>query len=196
MQSLTSDGVLEFIGGQGAYVGGYLQLFSKNNQALPGGFQLSAINDTEGGGHNIDTLRGEPDGSLTWIINGTLTDLAGSAIVGKSVNENGYITYASGLIIQWRQDGQWDDGPTSLNENYDSWSGYCYQYVFNIECTGFGIWLTVHNHQPYNYAMPMTCDNDSVTYSGTQIRFTQSFNGLSEKWPSNTYVRSLVLGYR
>ena len=28
-------------------------------------------------------------------------DLAGAAIVAKSLNENGYIKYASGLIIQW-----------------------------------------------------------------------------------------------
>ena len=35
--------------------------------------------------------------SLTW--NGN--DLAGSAIVAKSIGESGYIKYASGLIIQW-----------------------------------------------------------------------------------------------
>lgn len=35
--------------------------------------------------------------SLTW--NGN--DLAGSAIVAKSIREIGYIKYASGLIIQW-----------------------------------------------------------------------------------------------
>ena len=35
--------------------------------------------------------------ALTW--NGN--DLAGSAIVAKSLNQDGYIKYASGLIIQW-----------------------------------------------------------------------------------------------
>ena len=35
--------------------------------------------------------------ALTW--NGN--DLAGSAIVAKSLENNGYIKYASGLIIQW-----------------------------------------------------------------------------------------------
>jgi hypothetical protein len=58
------------------------------------------------------------DGTVTWTVNrdlaliggGALTgsnltwnanDLGGSAIVAKSLGENGYIKYASGLILQW-----------------------------------------------------------------------------------------------
>ena len=36
--------------------------------------------------------------SLTWNNN----DIAGSAIVAKSLGDNGYVKYASGLIIQWK----------------------------------------------------------------------------------------------
>jgi hypothetical protein len=42
-------------------------------------------------------LVGEQNGNLVWGSN----DLAGSAIVAKSLSANGYIKYASGLIIQW-----------------------------------------------------------------------------------------------
>lgn len=62
-----------------------------------------------------DTIQ---DGSVTWKVNkalgliggGDLTgdaltfnanDLAGAAVVDKSLGENGYIKYANGLIIQW-----------------------------------------------------------------------------------------------
>jgi hypothetical protein len=69
---------------------GILQLGNAN-----GRFNLIAktIGDTIQSGE----MCGYPDGRLTW--NGN--DLAGSAIVAKSLSANGYVKYASGLIIQW-----------------------------------------------------------------------------------------------
>ena len=61
---------------------------SNNN----GTFALKANN-----GSVYANLVGRPNGALTWAGN----DLAGSAIVAKSLGANGYIKYASGFIIQW-----------------------------------------------------------------------------------------------
>jgi hypothetical protein len=47
--------------------------------------------------------------NLTWNAN----DLAGSAIVAKSLGTNGYIKYASGLIVQWGIQTISDPGPES-----------------------------------------------------------------------------------
>ena len=75
--------------------GAYLGLFPKNYRSNTdkGAFILGA-ND----GNNINyALMGRIDGSLNWHGN----DLAGSAIVAKSIGTNGYIKYASVLILQW-----------------------------------------------------------------------------------------------
>ena len=68
-----------------------LSLRGKGLTALPGVWTLFAR------GENQHTLRGTPDGRLIFDDN----DLAGSAIISKSLGSNGYIKYVSGLIIQY-----------------------------------------------------------------------------------------------
>lgn len=57
-----------------------------------GQFVLTARNSS---GHT--SLYGKPNGELIWKEN----DLSGAAIVAKSLNINGYIKFANGLIMQW-----------------------------------------------------------------------------------------------
>ena len=81
-------------GPKGTYSGASLHLLGKDfGKSYDGFFQLSAIDSPT----NIIKLEGGPDKSLTWANN----DLAGSAIIAKSLGTNGYIKYASGLIVQW-----------------------------------------------------------------------------------------------
>ena len=64
------------------------------NPTNTGFFQLFAFNALN---ESQSILKGAPNGSLEWNTN----DLAGAAIVAKSLTTNGYIKYANGLIIQW-----------------------------------------------------------------------------------------------
>ena len=91
-QITTNDnGGLVLRGGTGYRKGALLALFGKDNTNA-GRFMLSADNGT-----NVVDLIGQADASLIWAGN----DLGGSAIVAKSLTGNGYIKYASGLIMQW-----------------------------------------------------------------------------------------------
>jgi hypothetical protein len=87
----VTDGILTIMGGDDYPDGAYLNLFGKEASS-PSFFQLTARN-----GSNYISLMGGPTGQLTWGDN----DLAGSAIVAKSLSNAGYIKYASGLIVQW-----------------------------------------------------------------------------------------------
>ena len=81
-------------GPKGTYSGASLHLLGKDfGKGYDGFFQLSAIDSPI----NIIKLEGGPDRSLTWANN----DLAGSAIAAKNLATNGYIKYASELLIQW-----------------------------------------------------------------------------------------------
>ena len=78
-----------------------LMLFSTERQDTNiGNFYLCARNSTE-----IIKLEGKPNKSLTWNNN----DLAGTAIVSKTLAVNGYIQFASGLMIQWLEDYNFPD---------------------------------------------------------------------------------------
>lgn len=90
---LGSDktGAVVFYGGNGT--GARASLFDEDNASNGGCFNFRAKNS--GGGFD---LCGFPSGRLDWGVN----DLAGSAIVAKSLGTNGYVKYASGLIIQWK----------------------------------------------------------------------------------------------
>jgi hypothetical protein len=83
----TNDNVLELQSGQSLSDGASLTLCGKD-YAYPNLFILRSGNNT---------LQGTPQGGLNWAGN----DLAGSAIVAKSLGTTGYIKYASGLIMQW-----------------------------------------------------------------------------------------------
>ena len=95
IQKNSSDSYLELKGDIDDSTGARLILFSTGYSAdsnRSGSFELisKSINSQY-------RLQGRPDGTLYW--NGN--DLAGSAIVAKSLGTNGYIKYASGLIMQW-----------------------------------------------------------------------------------------------
>jgi len=91
----NNNGSIQIHSGSVFYNGSHLVLFGKDyNDGESGMFRLCAANGDE---WNVKRLDGSPDGSLTWDYN----DLAGSAIVTKSLGTNGYIKYASGLIVQW-----------------------------------------------------------------------------------------------
>ena len=91
----TDDDAMVFFGGKGEKATGFgadIQLCGPNHATRAGEFIIWAEKlgqDTE--------LRGTPAGALTWGSN----DLAGSAIVAKSLGATGYIKYASGLVMQW-----------------------------------------------------------------------------------------------
>ena len=84
-----NGGWFDIVGGEASNNSASLQLASSDTG---GRFNLIA-ND---GSDNI-ALRGYTNGVLTWGDN----DLAGSAIVANSLAANGYVKYASGLIIAW-----------------------------------------------------------------------------------------------
>ena len=95
----NDDGQMIIRGGMTVNDSGNLFLYGKNvNNDFAGGFELSCIKDSLEGYKN---LIGLPDGRLTWGRGFPGNDLAGSAIVAKSLGINGYIKYASGLILQW-----------------------------------------------------------------------------------------------
>lgn len=63
---------------------------------------------------NSCTLVGNPFGELIWTKNKVKTDLAGSAILAKSLGTNGYVKYANNLIIQWGSSGSINDSSEGL----------------------------------------------------------------------------------
>lgn len=84
---------LQLIGGHEAANGAGLTLYGSDwGDSSDGAFNLKAVKSS-----NSYNLKGFPNGNLQWEGN----DLAGSAIVAKSLGQNGYIKYASGLIMQW-----------------------------------------------------------------------------------------------
>lgn len=89
------DDILAIFGGKGEKATGFgadIQLCGPNHATRAGEFIIWA----EKLGQDT-ALRGTPAGALTWGSN----DLGGSAIVAKSLDTNGYIKYASGLVMQW-----------------------------------------------------------------------------------------------
>jgi hypothetical protein len=84
-------------------------------------------------------LVGDQNGNLVWGSN----DLAGSAIVAKSLSANGYIKYASGLIIQWGRGQSVAQGtPISFPTSFTTTSSY---YV-NINSIGNGKKPSVYSY--------------------------------------------------
>jgi len=81
----------------GGITGATLVLAGKDRTADSGDFFLQAYNKETS---TIKQLHGMGTGELGWAGN----DLAGSAIVAKSLGANGYIKYASGLILQWGEE--------------------------------------------------------------------------------------------
>ena len=89
--SKVNDNTYLFLsGGPNAAV---MRLYGKDYANAQGVFELAAFS----GEGTPKELLGFPSGTLLWMGN----DLGGSAIVAKSLGWNGYIKYASGLILQW-----------------------------------------------------------------------------------------------
>ena len=92
----VTDSIIRIVSGPTSGSGASLILVGKDNTSLgdtKGAFSLYATTDSD----TFCTLTGYARGKLLWNHN----DLAGSAIVAKSISANGYIKYASGLILQW-----------------------------------------------------------------------------------------------
>lgn len=89
---------------------------AEGQEGYAGGFLLST---GKGEPNTYNYLQGSPDGRLTWGSGGINVgnDLAGAAIVAKSLGTNGYVKYASGLIIQW-----FDSGTITIKANTNSLS--------------------------------------------------------------------------
>lgn len=92
----VNDSYFQINGASQASKGAFVCLYGSERSENAGEFRLTARkvdSDTE----VAATLAGYPNAELKWNSN----DLAGSAIVAKSLGANGYVKYASGLIIQW-----------------------------------------------------------------------------------------------
>lgn len=120
-------GSLYFSGGHYGR-GAWLELCGKDKTGYAGNFSLES-ND----GTNKAQLKGYPTGELTWTGRQTYVedDLGGSAIVAKSLGINGYIKYASGLIVQW--------GRVSPSQS----SGYELAVDLPISYTGQSSYVTI-----------------------------------------------------
>lgn len=109
----VDNSLLGIYGGSDINKGAYAQFYSKDHASIAGGYVIEA-ND----GNNSTQLCSLPNGSLKIAtdIAGvyTETDLAGSAIVAKSLGANGYVKRASGEIVQFGHFGtneMTDGGP-------------------------------------------------------------------------------------
>lgn len=137
---VDADGALRVRAGTNNGDSGELSLFGKNSSSVDaGGFMLSCGKSASG---TYRYLIGLPDGSLSWGNGAGETDLAGSAIVAKSLGSNGYIKYASGLTVQW--------GESSL-ENANGVKKF------------FPIAFTSRNHQVFAGIRDVGAGNDSAT---------------------------------
>ena len=93
----TNDSQLLFLAGTAWKKGACLRLFGNDYVNAANDARKFIIDVFDENGNSVE-LKGAPDKTLVWAGN----DLAGSAIVAKSLFDyNGYIKYASGLIIQW-----------------------------------------------------------------------------------------------
>jgi hypothetical protein len=140
-----------------------LNLFGKDETTYPGYFFLTASDGT-----NIKELIGRPDGTLIWNNN----DLAGSVIVKKLLSANGYIKYASGLILQW---GGYDP-PSGTNE-----TEYSLTVPFNVS-------FTTKSHQ-------VVCSHksDSINNPIAVITYTIVFEVSSATCVIPSFVFSLIV---
>lgn len=154
-----SDSVLTLVGSNDA--GAKAEFFGADSE-YDGRFVLTAFKNAL----QYAPFVGNADGILTWMNN----DLAGAAIVAKSLGANGYIKYASGLIIQWGIVGN-----VVANTNT--------QILFPISFTS-------------NYsATYTTIDSDTNAYAVCKSIGSLS---LQEDWircNSNTKLRYIAIGY-
>ena len=129
--------------------GSQINIFGKD--ASDNGIQMFAVKDYNTNSYSVLALT--PNGSLFLQPPGTqvANSLSGAAIVAMSITANGYIKYASGLILQWGESNWIADGissreitfpltlafPRSVVTGAVSGSGNFYVVMRNINTTGF-----------------------------------------------------------
>ena len=160
---------------EATYGGAYLTLYNYNRANQQGKFAL--VTSTQDGTEDTQStgLVGDPNGSLTWGNN----DLSGAAIVSKRLNSNGYIKYASGMIIQWVGVPLPNFTP---NEN-----GYTYTGVLPIAFSGncFATFTNLNTTGPTN---PSTASILSSSANITNFWINSYIN-------TSTSTRLLAIGY-
>jgi hypothetical protein len=96
--------LLTLCGGKTTQKGGFIRLYGQSSGGA-GKVEMSAAGYDNDNNLKVASLQIKKDGSLflypTSAQSNTAYDIAGSAIVAKSLGTNGYIKYASGLIVQW-----------------------------------------------------------------------------------------------
>lgn len=125
--------------------GAQLTLFGRlnDNSLSAGSFELMTVDSNQ---QNPIYLKGLSTGALSWNNN----DLGGSAIVAKSLGANGYIKYASGLIVQW--------GSVS---NAEAFSGI-YESLITFPVS----------FSNANYSLQVTMLGESNSFSGIRVGAT------------------------
>jgi hypothetical protein len=138
-------------------MGPYFILYGKDFEweQMQGAFLL-ASNDMNN--HIAYGLVGLPNGTLTWDNN----DLGGSAIVAKSLGANGYIKYASGLILQWWSNCTPTYDSTSTIITFPILFSYWNHYAITVSSNGFST-VTVDN--TYHNASNVKLKHSSVSSS-------------------------------
>jgi hypothetical protein len=153
----NDNGGIVLRGGTGYRKGALLALFGKDNTNA-GRFMLSADNGTNG----IDLI-GQTDTSLIWDGN----DLAGSAIVAKSLGANGYIKYASGLIVQWGRKN------TVLNKGFQDVPlsiSFSANYTYHVSFVNDGYIATgLDGNDSKLQFIPVKISDGSSIYDGTYL---------------------------
>lgn len=158
-------------GGTNTENGAHLGLFGRNNtsqgKTLAGCFSITTA--TNPADNYYCQLIGKMDKSLIWCGD----DLAGSAIVAKSLNYNGYVKYASGLIVQY--------GHATIVQNTDSIT-----ITYPLSFKNSPVFFAVPSWDRTAGLYPFSCFTNETTG-----RFQ-----LSQAYPSeNNTVNWLAIGY-
>jgi hypothetical protein len=187
LRKIATNGSLGYRQPSTAYAVGNIAYHS----ALPTGWYLECT--TAGTTSSGDLTISSPsiggtvsDGTVVWTINSSLhligggaltgsaltingNDIAGSAIVAKSLDKNGYIKYASGLIIQWGS----------------------YDLPFGTSATGYTLTVPFSVSFATNYYHQVICNH--TTDSTNNHTAVTMLNGAQYNGPDKFTVRLKLL---
>ena len=176
----VDNGSLGLYGGSAWNKGAYLLLNGNNKTGGEGKISLmSTLDET-----NYSELTMAPDGSLGFRPqkSGDIHDLAGSAIVAKSLGASGYVKYASGLIIQWghvdspKGDTTW----TQYTESNTSKTNWRKTITFPISFSNNG--CCFFSMKPIINGLWRTVQVESYGYATSSIMVYTDYNDVSYKW--------------
>ena len=143
--------------------GAVLELLREsNNQTISSQWMLGS-HWSESGTSKRCFLMGRKDNTLRWVRSDeTQTNLSDAAIVVKSFGLNSYITYASGLIMQWGSNclPTWDSTNTIIT--FPISFSYWNHYAITVLSNGFST-VTVDN--TYHNASDVKLKHNSVSSS-------------------------------